>query len=61
MSKWMVAPRTIGERTRYGVFRVIDSEGNTEVRGGLWDTEKEAKRLAMFLNKDEEAKHDRAE
>ena len=53
-SEWMVRPTTIGERTRYEVYKILHDTGDVITRGGLWDTQKEADKLAENLNKMEE-------
>lgn len=50
-SEWMVRPTTIGERTRYEVYKILHETGDVITRGGLWDTMKEADKLADNLNK----------
>ena len=50
-SEWMVRPTTIGERTRYEVYKILHDTGDVITRGGLWDTAKEADKLADNLNK----------
>ena len=50
-SEWMVRPTTIGERTRYEVYKILRDTGDVITRGGLWDTQKEADKLADNLNK----------
>lgn len=51
---WMVRPKKIGERTRYEVYKLLPETGDVIMRGGVWDTEKEAQKLADNLNKIEE-------
>ena len=54
MDKWYVEPiRTIGEREFYTAAKRIGDDIIT--RGGYWETEDEAKKLADSLNKEEEA------
>lgn len=50
-SEWMVRPKTLGERTRYEVYKILHDTGDVITRGGLWDTQKEADKLANNLNK----------
>ena len=50
-SEWMVSPTTIGEHTRYEVYKILHDTGDVITRGGLWDTQKEADTLAKNLNK----------
>lgn len=50
-NEWMVRPTTIGERTRYEVYKILHDTGDVITRGGLWDTQKEADTLAKNLNK----------
>jgi len=50
-SEWMVRPKTLGERTRYEVYKILHDTGDVITRGGLWDTAKEAETLAKNLNK----------
>ena len=50
-SEWMVRPTTIGERTRYEVYKILHNTGDVITRGGLWDTQEEADKLADNLNK----------
>jgi hypothetical protein len=57
MGEWMVRPKTLGERTRYEVYKILHDTGDVIIRGGLWDTEKEADTLAKNLNRQEERKH----
>ena len=47
---WMVRPKTLGERTRYEVYKILHDTGDVITRGGLWDTVKEAQKLADNLN-----------
>lgn len=56
MNKWQVFIKEVAGKKLFGVFRYIDVNGlvDFEVRGGLWDTEAEAERLAEMLNHDEE-------
>lgn len=49
-SEWMVRPTTIGERTRFEVYKILHDTGDVITRGGLWDTVKEAQKLADNLN-----------
>lgn len=49
-SEWMVRPKTLGERTRYEVYKILHDAGDVITRGGLWDTQKEADILAKNLN-----------
>lgn len=49
-SEWMVRPKTLGERTRYEVYKILHDTGDVITRGGLWDTQKEADILAKNLN-----------
>lgn len=49
-SEWMVRPKTLGERTRYEVYKILHETGDVITRGGLWDTVKEADTLAKNLN-----------
>lgn len=49
-SEWMVRPTTIGERTRFEVYKILHETGDVITRGGLWDTMKEADKLAKNLN-----------
>ena len=49
--EWMVRPTTIGERTRFEVYKILHDTGDVITRGGLWDTQKEADKLADNLNK----------
>ena len=51
MGEWMVRPTTIGERTRFEVYKILHDTGDVITRGGLWDTAKEADTLAKNLNK----------
>ena len=51
MGEWMVRPKTLGERTRYEVYKILHDTGDVITRGGLWDTQKEADKLADNLNK----------
>lgn len=53
-SEWMVRPKTLGERTRYEVYKILHGTGDVITRGGLWDTQKEADTLAKNLNAMEE-------
>ena len=55
-SEWMVRPTTIGERTRFEVYKILHDTGDVITRGGLWDTQKEANKLAENLNKMEARK-----
>lgn len=48
---WMVRPKKTGERTRYEVYKLFPETGDVVTRGGLWDTEREAQKLADNLNK----------
>ena len=50
-SEWMVRPKTIGERTLFEVYKILHDTGDVITRGGLWDTQKEADKLADNLNK----------
>ena len=50
-SEWMVRPTTIGERTRFEVYKILHDTGDVITRGGLWDTQEEADKLADNLNK----------
>lgn len=50
---WMVRPKKLGERTRYEVYKLLPETGDVITRGGIWDTEKEAQKLADNLNKAE--------
>lgn len=50
MGEWMVRPTTIGERTRFEVYKILHDTGDVITRGGLWDTVKEAQKLADNLN-----------
>ena len=50
-SEWMVRPTTIGERTRFEVYKILHDTGDVITRGGLWDTQKEADKLADNLDK----------
>ena len=50
-SEWMVRPTTLGERTRYEVYKILHDTGDVITRGGLWDTQEEADKLADNLNK----------
>ena len=50
-SEWMVRPTTIGERTRYEVYKILHETGDVITRGGIWETQKEAETLATNLNK----------
>ena len=50
-SEWMVRPKTLGERTRFEVYKILHDTGDVITRGGLWDTQKEADKLADNLNK----------
>ena len=49
-NEWMVRPKTLGERTRFEVYKILHDTGDVITRGGLWDTEKEADILAKNLN-----------
>lgn len=49
-NEWMVRPTTIGERTRFEVYKILHDTGDVITRGGLWDTVKEAQKLADNLN-----------
>jgi len=53
-SEWMVRPKKIAERTRYEVYKIDHEAGDVRTRGGIWDTQKEADKLAENLNKMEE-------
>ena len=46
----MVRPTTIGERTRFEVYKILHDTGDVITRGGLWDTVQEAQKLADNLN-----------
>ena len=48
-NEWMVRPKTLGERTRFEVYKILHDTGDVITRGGLWDTEKEADILAKNL------------
>ena len=50
-SEWMVRPKTLGERTRYEVYKILHDTGDVITRGGIWETQKEADTLATNLNK----------
>jgi len=50
-SEWMVRPKTLGERTRFEVYKKRHDTGDVITRGGLWDTQEEADTLAKNLNK----------
>jgi len=50
-SEWMVRPKTLGERTRYEVYKILHDTDDVITRGGLWDTQEEADKLADNLNK----------
>ena len=50
MGEWMVRPTTIGERTRFEVYKILHDTGDVITRGGLWDTVQEAQKLADNLN-----------
>lgn len=52
--EWMVRPRKTGERTRFEVYKILHDTGDDITRGGLWDTQREADKLADNLNKMEE-------
>lgn len=52
-NEWMVRPKTLGERTRYEVYKILHETGDVITRGGLWDTQEEADKLADNLNKQE--------
>lgn len=56
MGEWMVRPKTLGERTRFEVYKILQETGDVITRGGLWDTEKEADTLAKNLNEMEARK-----
>ena len=47
---WKVRQRTIGERSFYEVYKVIPQTDDIITRGGLWETEAEAQKLADNLN-----------
>ena len=49
-NEWMVRPKTLGERTRFEVYKILHDTGDVITRGGLWDTVKEAQKLADNLN-----------
>ena len=53
-SEWMVRPTTIGERTRFEVYKILHETDDVITRAGLWDTQKEADTLAKNLNAMEE-------
>lgn len=48
---WMVRFRTIGQKQFYEVYKIIHQTGDVITRGGLWETEAEAQKLADNLNK----------
>jgi len=50
-SEWMVRPKKTGEITRFEVYKILHDTGDVITRGGLWDTMKEAGKLADNLNK----------
>lgn len=50
-SEWMVRPKKTGEITRFEVYKILHETGDVITRGGLWDTIKEADKLADNLNK----------
>jgi len=54
--EWMVRPKKLGERTRFEVYKLIPETGDVITRGGVWDTEKEAVKVAESLNKMEARK-----
>lgn len=49
--EWMVRPKKTGEITRFEVYKILHDKGDVITRGGLWDTMKEADKLAENLNK----------
>ena len=50
-NEWMVRHRDIGERRFFEVYKIIHQTGDVITRGGLWETSKEAEKLADNLNK----------
>ena len=48
---WMVRFRTIGQKQFYEVYKILHQTGDVITRGGLWETEAEAQKLADNLNK----------
>ena len=49
-NEWMVRRRDIGERRFFEVYKIIHQTGDVITRGGLWETEAEAQKLADNLN-----------
>lgn len=48
---WMVRPLKRGEKTFFEVYKILHETGDVITRGGLWETVKEAQKLADNLNK----------
>ena len=53
LSKWKVRKRAISTKEFYEVFKVIPQTEDIITRGGLWETEAEAQKLADNLNGEE--------
>ena len=51
VSEWMVRLRKIGERQFFEVYKINHQTGDVITRGGLWETETEAQKLADNLNR----------
>jgi len=50
-NEWMVRMKKICERRFFEVYKIIHQTGDVITRGGLWETESEAQKLADNLNK----------
>ena len=50
-NEWMVRMKKIGERHFFEVYKIIHQTGDVITRGGLWETETEAQKLADNLNR----------
>ena len=55
-SEWMVRPRDIAGKRFFEAYKILHESGDVITRGGLWETQAEAQKLADNLNKNREVK-----
>lgn len=56
MAEWMVRPRDIAGKRFFEAYKILHESGDVITRGGLWETQAEAQKLADNLNKSREVK-----
>jgi len=56
VNEWMVRPIKRGERVFFEAYKILHKSGDVITRGGLWETQAEAQKLADNLNKSREVK-----